>query len=495
VGSYERIQPLPPDYSDPDASAIAALAEVWRDRLQDLGSSRALQTFNEQLYRRWAIETGILERLYSLDRGVTQILVERGLDVSLIDHSATDVPPEELVRVLRDHREAVQYVMNYVMGESDLSLHFIRSIHQILTRHQTHVDGLDQFNRPVQIELLHGDWKKQSNNPTRPDGVVHPYCPPALVQEEMERLVADYAATAGMPSVTRSAWLHHRFTQIHPFQDGNGRVARALAAFALAKDHIFPIVIERDHRTRYIECLEQADAGDLHPLIALWSDLERQAIEGALSLADSVLVDNPEQPQNLLREKLLSAISDRAAERKAKVSKKQKQVLATADTIFDEIIAHKVIELRDALNRTMRKIEPNFSAAVDQSDDQSKHWFKTQFVEIAEKHGYFCDQQTYHRWVRLKMRHSINEEHESDEVVLSLHSLGRKFAGVLALSGYFAEREFDPQGRSVTGPIRQIADRPLSFAYREKPDDVRARVADWLDMALNVSLEHFRREL
>src|SRR5271165_6758429 len=70
MAAYTPISPLPKDFSDPNASAADALATVWRDRLQDLQSSVALHKFNEQLYRRWAIETGILERLYSLDRGV-----------------------------------------------------------------------------------------------------------------------------------------------------------------------------------------------------------------------------------------------------------------------------------------------------------------------------------------------------------------------------------------------------------------------------------------
>ena len=40
----------------------------------------------------------------------------------------------------------------------------------------------------------------------------------------------------GVPLEVEAAWLHHRFTQIHPFEDGNGRVARALASLVFIPD-------------------------------------------------------------------------------------------------------------------------------------------------------------------------------------------------------------------------------------------------------------------
>lgn len=45
-----------------------------------------------------------------------------------------------------------------------------------------------------------------------------------------------------------AAWLHHRFTQIHPFQDGNGRIARLLASLVFIKAGWFPLVVTRDDR-------------------------------------------------------------------------------------------------------------------------------------------------------------------------------------------------------------------------------------------------------
>jgi Fic family protein len=494
---YLRIEPLAPGFADPEALAVESLGDVWRDTLQDLRDSRALAAFNEQLYRRWAIETGILERLYSIDRGVTQMLVERGLDVSLIEHGSTDRPPEEVIAILRDHREAVQYVMDFVAGDNDLSLHFIRSLHQILTAHQHVVEAVDQFGLSIEVELIRGDWKQQPNNPTRPDGLLHAYCPPHLVQEEMEALLRFYAGMADgeVPTTIKSAWLHHRFTQIHPFQDGNGRVARALAAFVLVKRRFFPIVIDREDRSDYIACLETADRGDLQPLVTMWNRLQKRSIESALSLSESVLSDQPTAPTDLLRTKLLEAITDQARKRRAALQAKQKSVLTLGDRVFDDVVRKSMDELRAQIDQTLKGVDPNFYCGVDYSTQDSQHWFKIQLVEIASGYEYFCDMITYHRWSRLKIRHRDAGDDQTAEIIISMHSLGRTFSGVLALSGYFAERDLDSEGRRVSGPPHRIADRPASFTYAEEYHEVARRVKDWIDMALNIALEAFRRNL
>ncbi|MFX9740650.1 Fic family protein, partial [Acinetobacter baumannii] len=79
-----------------------------------------------------------------------------------------------------------------------------------------------------------------------------------------------------------SAWLHHRFTQIHPYQDGNGRLVRAITTLLLLKAGLLPLVIDRDLRVEYISSLEAADFGDLTQLASLFARLERAGIMQAL---------------------------------------------------------------------------------------------------------------------------------------------------------------------------------------------------------------------
>ena len=80
-----------------------------------------------------------------------------------------------------------------------------------------------------------------------------------------------------------AAWLHHAFSQIHPFQDGNGRVARALLNWHLVRENYLSVVVSRDDRSEYIDVLEAADGGNLGAFIDFLVQLEKRTIQGALA--------------------------------------------------------------------------------------------------------------------------------------------------------------------------------------------------------------------
>ena len=102
-------------------------------------------------------------------------------------------------------------------------------------------------------------------------GSQYPVATPEKVQEEMDRLF-EWVRTErdGYHPVEFAAQLHKRFVFIHPFKDGNGRVARLLMNLALIQDGYLPAVVPPILRGDYVSLLERAhrDDGDFVEFIA-----------------------------------------------------------------------------------------------------------------------------------------------------------------------------------------------------------------------------------
>ena len=190
------------------------------------------------------------------------MLVIHGFIEDLVSRSSTDIDPSRLIDILRDQEAAIQLMVDCVAGSRDLTTGVIHELHAILTRHQDTTTGIDQFGNHHEIPLLKARFKEQPNNPRRPDGSIHEYCPPVHVHAEMDNLLGYLSGYVTEDPIIVTAWLHHRFTQIHPYQDGNGRVARALSTLILLRAKLLPLVIDRDLRIDYIKALETADEGD-----------------------------------------------------------------------------------------------------------------------------------------------------------------------------------------------------------------------------------------
>ena len=81
----------------------------------------------------------------------------------------------------------------------------------------------------------------------------------------MDSLLAELARMKECRVIVAS-YLHHRFVEIHPFADGNGRVARLLTNLFLMKYGYPPIVLKKGERKKYYSYLAKADRGNLGPL-------------------------------------------------------------------------------------------------------------------------------------------------------------------------------------------------------------------------------------
>ena len=87
------------------ASQMPGIKAIWTDQRQRLKGSAQLSDFTEKLSREWAIETGIIENLYEIERGVTQTLIEQGFQAELFSYGSTNKPREYVIQLLLDQND------------------------------------------------------------------------------------------------------------------------------------------------------------------------------------------------------------------------------------------------------------------------------------------------------------------------------------------------------------------------------------------------------
>ena len=182
IHTWEPIRDLPEDWKTSLENAnVLALMRTWHERMGELRTKDLYKTFVEKLKRQWAIETGVLEDIYTLSEGATLALIQGGLDAALITHGDTDGEPEDVILKIQDQHLAIQGLYQFVSGQRPMGTSYIKELHQVLTAHQDTYLARDTLGSLVQRQLIRGAWKLWPNNVEHPDGTRFEYCPPEQV--------------------------------------------------------------------------------------------------------------------------------------------------------------------------------------------------------------------------------------------------------------------------------------------------------------------------
>lgn len=484
---WKPIEPLGAVERRIDLAAMRPLYENWRasrKRIQQ-SSQAQLADFNQRLIRRLSIETGILERLYDLDRGTTEALVAHGFAEDLITRSNTNIEPSRLIDLLRDQEAAVQLVIDCVAKSRELTKGLVHELHAILTRHQETTTAVDQFGRRLDIPLVKGKYKEQPNNPRRPEGTTHEYCPPLHVDSEMDKLIQWLTEYSDDDPVIVAAWAHHRFTQIHPYQDGNGRVSRALTTMILLRSGLLPLVIDRDLRVEYINSLEAADLGDLAPIANMFARLERNAILQALSVdADAEL-----SHQQSLTSAVISSLQDKLGKRRIQKLAELRQVNEVA------------LELREMAESSLQGSFAQIESTVADvgkteefvqhggADSGNGHWYKFEVATSAKQAGKFANFSENHYFIKA----SIRAGRERLVFVISFHHVGRELTGIMEATAFSRLESYeDSEDReSVNESFSVCSVEPFVFTHQTEALKIADAFSRWLDVSLAVALKDY----
>lgn len=324
--------------------------KYWQRLHERLKGTTEYEEFVDRLYRELAIESNLIEGVFKLDRGITEVLVERGISSAFIPHGKTDRSPELVADIVNDTLEGHEWLTDrFVKNDQPLSTGAIKELHQFLTRSQASTTATDAEGKRFEVPLLHGEYKK-GDNQVRKNGHVLRYCPPEHVASEIERLLQMHAAheNSDVAPETRAAWLHHRFTQIHPFQDGNGRVARCLAGLVFIKAGLFPLLVRGEDQGDYIDALENADSGNLSSFIHHLADAQCRLIDRALDIAPA----KPEAPNTV--EAALNGLENSLAEGVKALSPEVRRMVETATLLFEYTEKRLTAVLSDLKNLGIR---------------------------------------------------------------------------------------------------------------------------------------------
>jgi Fic family protein len=462
---WEPITDLPQEWDSLTDGELGPLLQFWNDQRADLEQSGALAEFNKRLGREWSIETGQIEGVYDLDRGITQTLIERGIDADLIGNHPGQKPPEIIAAIIQDHADVLEGLFQFVKGDRPLSKGYIHELHAALVRHQDTTAVRDQFGNLFESHLIKGKYKDRPNNPQKPDGSMHQYCPPEQVDTEMERLLSQHAEheKKGVPVEIEAAWLHHRFTQIHPYQDGNGRVARALASLLFIKEGWFPVGITRDDRANYITALETADEGALDHLIAFFIDLQKRTlIEATQTAADLQKIETIED-----------AIGAAKLVLTAPGGNLDPNVWLGAQKIADKLIilaARRLDSIAHALTVEIGPIRPELQFTRGTSYDL-----------IPPNLPYKPNRLEYERIAPLRI---INASRYSS-IEVQAHAVGSRFRGLIGLVVVF--------GRTNDAVV--ASKDFFQVNYAESPESAERRFRPWLEESLVNALTLWRKSL
>lgn len=217
--------------------------------------------------------------------------------------------------------------------------------------------------------IIVGGWRNEKSGPMEvisgPAGkeIVH-YQAPAFdrLEREMERFLDWFNGAAEMDMVMKAALAHFWFVSIHPFDDGNGRIARAIADMALARSeqssqrfYSMSSQIQKE-RKAYYNILESCQKGalDITPWFDWFLGCLKRAIDASGELLEAVLIkarfwethagESFNERQRMMINRLLDGFEGKLTSSKwAKITK------CSQDTALRDItdLLERIILLRD----------------------------------------------------------------------------------------------------------------------------------------------------
>ena len=181
--------------------------------------------------------------------------------VKVLNGQVVGVNPDK-VRKIINQKNAFLKVLQMAKDKVELDENTLKDLHQILCDGEAEVGGL---YRRVNISV------KGSN---------HTPCSYEKVYDRMAKYFVFMQEGPKGDLWEYISYLHLQLAKIHPFLDGNGRLARLVLNYELMKNGFMPVIITSDERDKYFSALESFKVDkDIKPFMDFLEDLEMKSIQ------------------------------------------------------------------------------------------------------------------------------------------------------------------------------------------------------------------------
>lgn len=206
----------------------------------------------------------------------------------------TNLLLDDRVPASRDEKEVANYfhllakLAQY--QDRDLSVNLVEELHDRL------FTGLEKSASQIRnAKVVVGKYSGEKGTATLKVKHEPPFHKRRQIAQSLTELFAWLKEQPALPTIIRTGVFHHHFVFIHPFEDGNGRICRALTALIFLKDNyqVNKYFILDDYydidRIAYSDALHSADRGDKTRWLEYFAEGVKHSLKSALSRYQNAL--------------------------------------------------------------------------------------------------------------------------------------------------------------------------------------------------------------
>lgn len=235
-----------------DAPRWDRFAHLLAGRREQAGEA-AWEEALDRLLRAAALDSAALDGLFPANAELTATV----LGGAISDPAGTDDP---VAIVMECHRRALVLAAEAAASGRRVDPHLMAVLQDVITEAQVTYTVSTDRGEVVEVDLPRRQYKPVSNYLPLAGGGLAAFAPASGVAAEMERLEGELgsAAFAGLHPAVRAAYAHYALTAIHPFADGNGRLARTVSSIFLMRAVGVPLIVFAEQWPAYYQALRLA---------------------------------------------------------------------------------------------------------------------------------------------------------------------------------------------------------------------------------------------